>query len=100
MAAFMTRTDKEGKTRITAIVRLTGLPRQSATFPNKTLAKRWATQVEADLREGRYFKQSQSQRHSLEDLIERFLDELELKEFKSLSSIGKSSVGGAVNLDT
>lgn len=84
MAAFMARTDKEGKTRITAIVRLRGLPRQSATFPNKTLAKRWATQVEADLREGRYFKQSQSQRHSLEDLIERFLDELELKEFKSL----------------
>ena len=84
MASFVKRTDSKGNQRITALVRLRGLPRQSATFENMTKAKRWAQQMEVSLRDGRHFKQSESGRHTLEDLIDRYLEELEIAEFSSL----------------
>jgi len=84
LATFVKRTDSKGKERITALVRLRGLPRQSATFENMTKAKRWAQQMEVSLRDGRYFKESEGRKHSLEDLIDRYLDELEISGFSSL----------------
>ena len=84
MATFVKRTDSKGNQRITALVRLRGLPRQSATFENMTKAKKWAQQMEVSLRDGRFFKQSESSKHTLEDLIDRYVKELEISKFSSL----------------
>jgi len=46
---------------------------QTATFKRKTDAKRWVTQTEAAIREGRHFKTSEAKRHTLDDLIKRYI---------------------------
>ena len=57
-------------------MRLSGWPPQSATFKRKTDAKRWATQTEAAIREGRHFRFAEAQRHSVADLIDRYREEV------------------------
>jgi len=54
-------------------VRLKGQPIQSATFERKTDARRWAQQTEAAIREGRHFKTSEARRHTVGDLIDRYI---------------------------
>ena len=73
MAAIQTRKTRDGETRYRVIVRLRGYPVQTATFRRKTDAKRWAQQTEVAIREGRYFKTSEAKRHTLAELIERYI---------------------------
>lgn len=54
-------------------VRLKGYPVQTATFERITDAKRWAQQTEAAIREGRHFKTAQSKRHTLGELIDKYI---------------------------
>ena len=68
MATFVRRKDSKGKDRITAMVRLQGLPRKTATFENMTKAKKWAQQTEVSLRDGRFFKESESNKHTVNEL--------------------------------
>jgi len=56
-----------------AMIRLKGYPAQTATFKRKTDAKRWITQTEAAIREGRHFKTSEAKRHTLNELIKRYI---------------------------
>lgn len=61
-------------------VRLKGHPPQSATFKRLSDAKRWAQTTEAAIREGRYFKSMEAKKHTLGDLIDRYIrDVLPLK---------------------
>src|SRR5690606_3093396 len=48
-------------------------PIQSATFERLTDAKKWAQQTESAIREGRHFKTTEAKRHTLADLIERYI---------------------------
>ncbi|RLU00598.1 tyrosine-type recombinase/integrase [Ketobacter sp.] len=73
MATIRERTTSKGETRYQAIVRLKGFPPQTATFNRKTDAKRWVTNTEAAIREGRHFKTTESKKHTLSDLIERYI---------------------------
>jgi integrase len=57
-------------------VRLKGYPAQSATFDRLTDAKRWAQQTEAAIREGRYFKTTEAKRHTLGELIDRYMRDM------------------------
>ena len=86
MATFVRRKDSKGKDRITAMVRLQGLPRKTATFENMTKAKKWAQQMEVNLRDGRFFKKSESIKHTVNELVERFIEEMKIRLFKSINN--------------
>ncbi len=65
-------------------IRLKGHPATTATFERLTDAKRWATQTEAAIREGRYFPNTVTKIKTLADAINRFHSERlpELKDYK------------------
>ena len=73
MASFMERKTRDNKIRYTAIVRIKGYPKQSATFPRKTDAKLWAQQIESSIRDGKYFSQAEAKKHTFADLAERYI---------------------------
>ncbi len=76
MATIEKRTTKDGKTRYRALVRLKGMPPQSATFERKTDALRWVQDTESAIRDGRHFKTSEAKRHTLAEAIDRYLAEV------------------------
>ena len=59
-----------------AIVKMKGQPVQRATFPRKTDAKKWAASTESAIREGRHFKTIEAKKHTLAELIERYIREV------------------------
>ena len=73
MATIQERKTNEGETSYRVMVRLKGFPVQTATFARKTDAKKWASQIESAIREGRHFKTSEAKRHTLNDLVQRYL---------------------------
>lgn len=85
MANIEKRTTPEGATSYRVKIRLKGHPTESATFERLTDAKRWATQTEAAIREGRYFKTPEGKRRTLNDAIARYRRELlpNLKDSKN-----------------
>lgn len=73
MATITERTDSTGNKSYRVEVRLKGYPAQRATFARKTDAKRWAQQTESAIREGRHFGTVEAKRHTLADLIDRYI---------------------------
>ena len=73
MANIETRTSNDGETSYRVKVRLKGFPAQSATFERKSDAKKWAQDTESAIREGRHFKTSEAKRHTLSELIDRYI---------------------------
>ena len=73
MATFDKHTANDGKVTFRVRIRLKGRPVQTATFERLTDARRWAQQTEAAIREGRYFKTREAQRHTLAELIDRYV---------------------------
>ena len=73
MANFEKRITREGKTVIRVRVRLKGCPTETATFNRLTDAKKWAAKIETDIRDGRYFKTAEAKRHTLAELVDRYL---------------------------
>jgi integrase len=57
-------------------VRLKGKGVQTATFGRKTDAVQWAQRVEADIRSGRHFPGNEARRRTLDELIERYRQEV------------------------
>ncbi len=72
MANIQKRVSKTGKVSYRALIRLKGHPAESATFNRKTDAQKWIQSTEAAIREGRHFKQSESRKRTLTELIERY----------------------------
>jgi len=89
MATIETRRSADGITGYRAKVRLKGFPSQSATFERKTDAKEWAKQTEASIREGRYFKTVEAKKHTVSDLLDRYLREIEKKNPKRFVDVKK-----------
>lgn len=58
------------------LVRLKGCPAQSATFARKTDAKKWAQDVESAIRDGRHFKTVEAKRHTVADMIDKYVSEV------------------------
>ncbi|MEE8254750.1 MAG: site-specific integrase, partial [Nitrosomonadaceae bacterium] len=73
MATIEKRASEDGKTSYRVKVRLKGFPVHSGTFERLTDAKRWMQQTESAIREGRYFKTTESKRHTLTELIDRYV---------------------------
>ena len=76
MARIKERLDKDGKKRFTAEIRLKGYPVQSATFKRKTDAEKYIQNTESAIREGRHFKTSEAKKHTLADLIDRYIKDV------------------------
>jgi len=73
MASIQARKSANGEVSYRVQVRLRGYPIQTATFDRKTDARKWAAQTESAIQEGRYFKTSESKRHILGELIDRYI---------------------------
>jgi len=71
MANFQVRKSKDGKISYRVQVRLRGYPAQTATFSRITDARKWASQVESAIRDGRHFKTAESKKHNLSELLDR-----------------------------
>jgi len=65
-----------GKTTYRARVRLKGCPVQTATFSRLTDAKKWVQDTESAIREGRHFRTSEAKRHTLADLVDRYVKDV------------------------
>jgi integrase len=76
MATIEQRLSDEGKPSYRVKIRLKGHPTQTATFTRKTDAKRWAQQTETAIREGRYFQTIEASRHTVAELITRYIREV------------------------
>jgi integrase len=82
MATIEMRRNADGTTGYRAKIRLKGFPSESATFERKTDAKEWAKQTEASMRQGRHFKTAEAKKHTVGELIDQYLCELEKKNPK------------------
>lgn len=74
MASIEQRTNSKGEVSYRAKVRLKGHPPQSATFKRKTDAKNWITDTESAIRNGRYFQNSKAKKHTLGELVDRYIE--------------------------
>lgn len=68
-------TRKDGSTSFHAEVRLRGYPSQRSSFRTKSLAKKWIQDVESGIRDGRHFKTVESKRHTVGEMIDRFINQ-------------------------
>ncbi len=58
-----------------AEVRIKGSRPQRASFRTRTLAKKWIQDTESAIRDGRHFRTAEAKRHTVSDLIDRFIEE-------------------------
>lgn len=87
MAVVQKRTSSTGKISYRALVRIKGNASQSATFERLTDARQWAQQTEAAMKERRYFKTAESKRHTLADMIDRYMTRLEQNRPKHYADV-------------
>ena len=73
MAHIQERRTNGGRLRHRVLVRIRGYPTQTATFDRKTDARRWAQKTESAIREGQYFRDNEAQRHTLGELVDRYI---------------------------
>lgn len=73
MATIEERKTYDGRTSYRVQIRLKGYPSQTATFARLTDARKWAQQVESSIREGKYFKNAESKKHTFKELIDRYV---------------------------
>ncbi len=76
MAAIEKRTNSKGKTTHRVKIRMKGYPVESATFERLTDARKWVQQTETAIREGRHFKTREAQRHTLAELVDRYIRDI------------------------
>ncbi|ARO88663.1 site-specific integrase [Nitrosospira lacus] len=76
MAIVEKRVKEDGKVSYRAKVRIKGFPAQTATFERKTDANKWAQDTESAIRNNRHFKTSEAKRHTLAELIERYVKDV------------------------
>lgn len=76
-AGIQKRVSADGKVGYRAQVRLRGFPAQSATFPRLTDAKTWIETTKTAIRDGRYFAVSEARKHTLGELVDRRIAEIQ-----------------------
>lgn len=91
MANIEKRVASDGDVTFRVKVRLRGHPTETATFSRLTDARLWIQKTEAAIREGRHFKTAEAKRHTLAELIDRYIKEiLPRKASKSKFSTNQS----------
>lgn len=74
MATVRERFRKDGSKVFQVQIRLRGQKPTTMTFKRKTDAQKWIQNTESAIREGRYFKKSESRRHTVRELIDRYIE--------------------------
>ncbi len=85
MAYIEKRTHASGRKTYRARVRLHGAPSVSESFPTRREAKEWATRMEVEVRQGRYFGRSESKERTFTDLVDRYIAQEVPKNPKSFT---------------
>lgn len=100
MATIQERKKKNGKTTFTATIRVKGYPPLSATFDRKSDARLWIQEHEPDMKKGRHIKEYEANKHTLNELIDRYIDvelpkrkETDHKKYKMQLDWWKSKIG-------
>jgi integrase len=75
VASIRERKKADGQKVYHVQVRMTGYPARTATFPNRRLAERWATTIEASMIEGKHFRHVEARRRTLGEAIDRYTQE-------------------------
>jgi integrase len=65
---------RERGNRFHVQVRMSGFPTRTASFPTRRLAERWAKTVEAEMIEGRHFRNVEARRRTLSSAIDRYIE--------------------------
>jgi len=73
MATIEKRISYTGEASFRVKVRLKGYPVQTSTFARLTDAKKWAAATETSIREGRHFKTLEAKKHTVTEMIDRYL---------------------------
>jgi len=84
MASIRKRDGKNGSS-YQVQVRIKGGGVENASFKSLTKAKIWAQSVEASIRDGKHFNMNAAKKHTLSDLIVRFLDHPSIKDKTKLN---------------
>lgn len=66
---------EDGSISYHAEVRLRGHPSQRETFRTRSQAKKWIQDTESAIRDGRHFKTTEAKRHTVGELIDRFISQ-------------------------
>ena len=73
MAQIRERVKKNGKKTFLVRIRMKGKPEATASFERLTDARLWAQHTETAIREGRYATTAEAQKHTVRDLVERYI---------------------------
>ncbi len=74
MASIEKRKTSKGEIRYRAVIRKKGYPPQRQTFSRRTDATRWIKQTEAEIEQGIHLKTIESKKHTLNELVERYIE--------------------------
>jgi hypothetical protein len=66
---------KDGSYSYHAEVRIKGAKPERESFRTRTLAKKWIQDTESAIRDGRHFRTAESKKHTVGQLIDRFIAE-------------------------
>jgi integrase len=75
MPTIRERTKVTGERVFHVQVRMIGFPTRTASFPTRRLAERWAKTIEAEMIEGKHFRNVEARRRTLGEAIDRYLAE-------------------------
>ncbi len=75
MATIREYKKDDGTITYHAEVRLKGYPPQRESFRTRTLAKKWVQDTESSIRDGRHFRIAEAKKHTVKDLIDRFVSQ-------------------------
>jgi len=82
MGTIREHTKKSGEKSYHAEVRLKGFPSQRDSFRTKSQAKKWIQDTESAIRDGRYRSNEASRRNTVNDLLDRFVNQYLSKSSK------------------
>lgn len=77
MATIERRKTKNGSVRYRAVIRKKGFPAQRQTFSRRTDATRWVKETEAAIEQGIHLISAEAKKHTLSELIERYIGHYE-----------------------
>ena len=75
MATIRKREGRHGTATYTAMVRRAGFPTRTATFTTRAKAVKWAATVDAEMIEGRHFRDAAARRRTVGEAIDRYMEE-------------------------
>jgi integrase len=87
MAVFEKRTTSKGNVTYRAKVRIKGRPAQSKTFARLSDARRWAQKIESEIHHGKYLSRYEADKHTVSELIDRYLLEIFPKKSPGMQEI-------------